>query len=71
MISTNENAVAIKSNNGSALTGGLTNFPKLSNSDEKTKLYFEIILLIFDIKLGIQNICLNVYEMLNVLRGLQ
>ena len=71
MISTNENAVAIKSNNGSALTGGLIDFPKLSNSDEKTKLYFEINLLILDIKLGIQNICLNVYEMLNVLRGLQ
>lgn len=71
MISTNENAVAIKSNNGTALTGGLKNFPKLSNSDEKTKLYFEIILLIFDIKLGIQNIYFNVVDMRNILRGLR
>ena len=71
MISTNENAVATLNNNGTALTGGLKNFPKLSNSDEKTKLYFEIILLIFDIKLGIQNILFNIVEMRNVLRGLR
>lgn len=71
MISSNENAVATLNNNGTALTGGLTNFPKLSNSDEKTKLYFEIILLMLDIKLGIQNILFNVVDMRNILRGLQ
>jgi hypothetical protein len=37
-----ENAVTIKSNNGTALTGGLIDFPKLSNLDDKTKLYLSV-----------------------------
>jgi len=37
-----ENAVVTLNSNGTALTGGLIDFPKLSNSDEKTKLYLSV-----------------------------